>query len=337
VTVSDLTPVERLSFSATRPRRRRQGQAALVLVCLSAFIAEALSGATPPVAFFGNPIALVYLTLYYGSAVLLVREMTLRWRKGWPTLLVLGGVWAIVQEGLGTKVFFDPTRVELGPLVNYGTLAGVHWAFVVQLIIYHTTYSVLIPIILTHVLFWSDRCTEWVGNPVLWVCVVLQLGMTFIAYQTISTFKPPIELYALTVLGTTALILAAWRLPGSIPQPPRDGQHVPHPRWFFIVGLLGSVGFFFVSLVLPGWTNAPLLVIALMIGITVATVRAIASHSGNGAWTARHQLALTIGALSPLMLLAPVHEMQGLTGASLVGIAAAGLLVWMSRRVKASA
>jgi hypothetical protein len=305
---------------------------------MSALIAEGLSGSTPPARFFLNPVVFAYLTLYYGSAALLVRELTYRWGKGWPTLLLLGATWAIVQEGLGTKVFFDPTRTELSPLVNYGTLGGVHWAFVTQLLVYHAVYSIVLPILLTSVLYWSDLDRPWAPTPILWLCAVLQVGMTFVAYQTISTYKPPAWLYALTLVVTGVLLGIARLAPGGPRQttpgcPLRDP---PPAYWFFGLGLVGSACFFFVSLVLPGWIDAPLLVIGLMIIISAAALWAIHVKSDRGrGWSRLDQLALASGLLAPLILMAPVQEARGLTGESIVAIATAVLLFWMARHVGA--
>jgi hypothetical protein len=321
--------------TASRKRRRRLPPG-LALLLLPAFIAEALSGATPPVAYFLNPFVFAYLTLYYGTGALLVREMTRRWGKGWPTLLLLGGVWGIVQEGLGTKVFFDPTRTELSPLVNYGTTGGVHWAFVVQLFIYHGIYSIVLPIMLSEVIYWSERDRSWAGKRALWICVFLQVAMTAVAYQTISpNYKPPAELYVSTLLATAVLIFLARWLPGRSPDPaapPALNHHVPRPRWFLLVGCLSSSVFILVSLVGPGWIGEPLVVIALMLGITAYTLWILRKASQRGrAWSRPHQLALATGLLAPLIVWSPVQELSGVTGKSLVGVAVA-VFLWLTWR-----
>ena len=56
---------------------------ALVLFFLAPVIGELLSGSAPPIEFF-NPFSLIILPALYGSGALLVRELTLRWKKRWP-------------------------------------------------------------------------------------------------------------------------------------------------------------------------------------------------------------------------------------------------------------
>ena len=98
---------------------------ALVLYLLSPVIGELLSGSAPPVEFF-NPFGLIILPALYGSGALLVREITLRWQKRWPTILMLGLAYGIVEEGLMVKSFFDPNWMDLGLLGVYGRWAGVN-------------------------------------------------------------------------------------------------------------------------------------------------------------------------------------------------------------------
>lgn len=62
---------------------------ALVLYFLSPLIGVLLPGTLPPARFL-DPFTLAYLVALYGTGALLCRELTVRWNRGWPTLLVLG-------------------------------------------------------------------------------------------------------------------------------------------------------------------------------------------------------------------------------------------------------
>ncbi len=88
-------------------------RAGWVLFFLAPAIGELLSGSAPPVKFF-NPAGFVALTVMYGAGAILARELTVRWQKGWPTILALGAAFGIVNEGLAAKSFFDPNWVDVG-------------------------------------------------------------------------------------------------------------------------------------------------------------------------------------------------------------------------------
>ena len=60
-----------------------------MLFFLAPAVGELLSGSSPPLKFF-NPFERLMEAFLYGSGALLAREFTLRWRRGWPTLLALG-------------------------------------------------------------------------------------------------------------------------------------------------------------------------------------------------------------------------------------------------------
>src|SRR5258708_6970059 len=136
---------------------------ALVLFFLSPFIAEFLTGATPPFGLL-NPFLVLFFGFFYGSSAILIRELTLRWKKGIFTQLVLGFAFAILEEGIVTKVFFNPNRGDLSPLVNYGSYFGIHWGFVLFLMLFHSVFSINIPILLVSLMFPEKRSKPWVGS-----------------------------------------------------------------------------------------------------------------------------------------------------------------------------
>jgi hypothetical protein len=302
------------------------------LLFLASLIAESLSGSTPPATFFLQPNVFFGFALYYGSGAILARELTLRWRKGWPTTLALGAAFGVLQEGLGTKVFFDPGRTELSPLVNYGTTAGVQPVFVVQLVIYHAVYSIGLPILLAQLLFPTRRAEPWVGRVGLVFCVLGLALLTFLL-ALVYPYQPAPGLTALTALAVAVLVLLARLLPaGARPEGP--AADVPRPRWFWLVGALTTFAFFLISFGFPGAHVPPPLTALALVALAAGVGWLLFTRSGGGtALTERHELALASGLLSPFILVAPLQEARGNTGMSLVALGAAVLLWWMWRRL----
>lgn len=101
-------------------------KAAITLLFLSPITAELLSGSAPPVEFF-NPFGLMTLVVLYGCGAIILRELKIRWRKGYGVLLVLGAAYGIIEEGLMVKSFFYPYWMDIGILGVYGRWLGVNW------------------------------------------------------------------------------------------------------------------------------------------------------------------------------------------------------------------
>src|SRR5207245_622464 len=120
----------------------------LALILLSPIIAEMLSGSSPPLEWL-NPITPLLLIWLYGAGVLVMRETAVRWKTGWPSILLLGAAYGIIEEGLAVKSFFDPGWMDLGTLAWYGRWLDVNWVWAVWLTIYHAVVSIAIPIFLT--------------------------------------------------------------------------------------------------------------------------------------------------------------------------------------------
>ncbi len=119
----------------------------LYFVLLAAFLPEAITGSTPPLAWL-NPIQALLNFWLYGTGVLVVREVSLRWKTGWPGILLLGAAYGIVEEGLAVTTFFNPTLPQLGTLGWYGRDLGVNWLWAVWLTTFHAVVSIAIPIFL---------------------------------------------------------------------------------------------------------------------------------------------------------------------------------------------
>ena len=327
--------------AAAPATRRRHILPTLWLLILPAFIAEALSGATPPLTFFLQPNILIAFSLYYGSGAILAREMSLRWHRGWPSVLLLGAAFAVIQEGLGTKVFFDPTRTELSPLVNYGTVGGVHWVFVIQLIIYHAVYSISLPVLLVELMFPSRRRARWVGGLGLILALVCLIVVTWLLFL-IYPFQPPAGPYvsaaALAVMLCVVARFAPTHLGASGPRVASSSALGPAPRaWparmYWLSGLIAGGLFFLVSFGAPAASIPPLVTAIALLVVAIGCAWLVMRNSAWGrAWSDRDQLALAAGLLSPLIALAFLQETRGRSGSILVALAAAVLLIWIARR-----
>lgn len=309
---------------------------ALVLFFLAPAIGELLSGSAPPVEFF-NPFMLIVLTALYGSGAILVRELALRWDKRWPTILMLGLAYGVLEEGLMVKSFFDPSWPDLGIMGVYGRWAGVNWVWSLFLTIYHALFSIAIPILLVELLFPDLRDEQWIGQRGMIGISLLLIADVLLGCFVLTTYRPPTFPYVMALIVVMSLYLLARRMPLSWPLP--YGSKIRRPIQFGLVGFGGTLALFLLHWIFPEINVPPpcTMLVALLLVMVVLWV--LWSMSGGGAWTDEHRLALVSGAMTFLMLLAPLAELDTTrpdnpSGMTLVGLTTLAFLLWLRARTR---
>src|SRR2546430_3151700 len=172
-------------MAAAHPNRRPL----LALVLLSPVIAEMLSGSTPPLEWL-NPIAVLFLIWLYGAGVLVMRETAVRWKTGWPSILLLGAAYGIIEEGLAVKSFFDPGWMDLGTLGWYGRLLDVNWVWAVWLTIYDAVVSIAIPIFLVEWIWPRTRGIPLTSRRGYITAIALLAGATVFINILLNPYRP---------------------------------------------------------------------------------------------------------------------------------------------------
>jgi hypothetical protein len=76
------------------------------------WLTEFLTG-NAPLATLTDPIAIIALSISYGGGALLVRETAKRWRKGFPSIVLLGIVYGMVNEALQSGGILTPNSIPL--------------------------------------------------------------------------------------------------------------------------------------------------------------------------------------------------------------------------------
>jgi hypothetical protein len=309
---------------------------ALVLYFLAPAIGELLSGSAPPIEFF-NPFGLLILPALYGSGAILVRELALRWDKRWPTILVLGLAYGIVEEGLMVKSFFDPAWPDLGLLGDYGRWAGVNWVWSLFLTIYHAVYSIAIPIFLVELLFSERRDERWIGRRGMITLSLLLLAVVLFGFFFLTEYRPPALPYLMALAVTIGLYTIARRMPTHWwtlrTEPSRN------PLWFGLIGFTSTTAFFFLHWIFPeNGVPVPLTMLAAVSLVWLVFI-AVRNISGEGGWSDEDKLALVSGALTFFILLAPISEFiasrpDNPAGMTLVGLVALFFLIWLRGRTQ---
>lgn len=266
-----------------------------------------------------------------------MRETVFHWKKGWLSILIAGAAYGIIEEGLMVKSFFDPAWMDLGILGTYGRWLDVNWVWTAELIIYHAIFSIGIPILITTLIFPSQKGTPWVSRGWLITIFIFFLLDVIFGFLAMTTYRPPVLQYMLAMAATVGLIFLAKRLPDPATGLPLG--KAPSLFRFGLTGFFATLFFFLIAWVLPNLPIPPFLLI-LLFGILVGScgwwVWRISDH---GNWKPIQLGALISGALLFFIIIAPLTEMDKTrvdnpSGMGLVGLAGLTLLFLFNLKLK---
>ncbi|GGL12246.1 hypothetical protein [Nocardia jinanensis] len=131
----------------SRPDRSRL-RAAWTLALLTTLCAElTFTAVAVPITWLLLPLLLVM----YGAGVLVIREAVVRVGAGWPGLVVLGLAYQVAEDGLGLQALTSP---QMYGAADWGLRAfGINWTYWESQIGVHVVFSVLLPVMITDLLF----------------------------------------------------------------------------------------------------------------------------------------------------------------------------------------
>lgn len=310
----------------------------MALLLIAPLLGELVSGHMN-VMEFCNPIMFLVMALPYGCGALLCRELARRWGKGWLSLLLLSIAYAVFEEGIVSRAFFDPHWLELEALENYDYFAGLNWTYSFSLVHFHITISILSSIMLAEMVYPEKRQEGWLSNGQLALCgLVLALWppvLAIMAQADTPLYVPPLGLHLLAGLAILALAAAA-RLAPARPLPSTE-QRVSPPYRLLILGALNVTIVFFTVYMLPEFWHLPLVLpIVFLFTVNALSFWLFLRWSGNvRAWDDRHRLALVMGLLAFFVLFGFLSDLETFEARSLVSLAAVITLWRLWRSVNA--
>lgn len=271
---------------------------------ISPILGELVSGSTPLNEYI-NPFSILVLGMLYGSGAILIRELLIRWKKGWLSLLLLGLAYGIYEEGLMVRSFFDPNWMDLDKLGTYGRVLGVNWVWTEHLMIFHALISIAASITLVHILY-PTRCAEsWVGRRGLtWNLLAFAASLPLGAL--LNPYDAPDAWLGACWLAIAALGLAAWRFTPRAAE--QAAVRVPPPGRFFFLGFLGTFAQFFFIYYAAEKNSPHFLVTMLLLTLYDLFILWLVLRWSGGlkAWDDRHRLSLISGSISLFLILGPL-------------------------------
>jgi len=267
---------------------------AIVLFFLSPLVAEFLLG---DLTVTQLP-ALVGLAPIYGGGAVLIREVTRRAGRGWPTMLLLALAYGLVEEGLATQSLFNPDYAG-AHLLDHGFVPalGIAVPWTIFVLALHVVWSIGAPIAVVEALWPSTR--PWLRAPGTVAATVLFLvgvtAVTAISYSDGHFVAPASRLATVAVLVVLS-VAAAFLLPRAR----TAGATVdPAPAWspwlVLVLALALLSAFMGVDLIadrLAWW-------LVCLFGVAMLTALAwlVLAGSRRAGWGRPHRLAVAAAAL----------------------------------------
>ncbi|HVU36052.1 MAG TPA: hypothetical protein VHE61_21605 [Opitutaceae bacterium] len=269
---------------------------AWVLLIATPLIAEYLLGSLS-IAEIG---ALPVLCLMYGGGAVFIREVARATKRGWPTIVILGVAYGLIEEAFATQSLFNPHYLGLR-LLDYGYLPafGISGNWTVYVISLHAIWSICVPIGLVEGLFPREGEAPWlgtVGRSIFGGLFVLGLVAVFTFTRRTEHFMASAAQFAIAgvlVVLIVAVALTRKRQRGSEAV---SGGHPPRPIIVAVLALALGSAFELTQtlqhLGVPWWGTVLGMAAVEAVGVTY-----LARAGVRSTWSAAHRYAAAAGAL----------------------------------------
>ena len=238
-------------------------------------------------------------------------SLTRRSGRGWPTILLLGVAYAIIEEAFTTQTLFNPNIFgKHWHLLSHAWIPalgiGAWWTLFMLNV--HPFWSIGVSIALVEGLFPRAPQTPWLGKVGLTVAAVLfafgiYAGTAYTLHH--DPFRASHTQFVVSALLVVIFAAAAFLVPASarLTEPTATREPLPAPSpWITaaVTFLLGAA--VFLAPIFWDWGA-----VALILGVDLAFLVGLWLVSHRSAWTPLH--TLSIGAAGALVY--GVHAFMG--------------------------
>ncbi len=282
----------------------------LFLLLLTPGIPEYLSASSSLTLFVINP-AVFFLLLganlgLYGSGVILIREAMIRWKKGYATVLALGTAYAIVEEGLALRTLYNPASPVAGTLGVYGHWMGVNWVWTAGLLIFHSVYSITLPIFLFGLAFPQLKKQSLVQNSGI-IASIMALTIDSILLSLFVNYDPGIGILLLSGVAVATITFIAKRLPADLFKV-KMGTPTRGPRTYGMLGIILFPATLFAGAIAASANAPPIIPIVIdfffAYTILTRTYRSLRTENNQ-----EHKTAFAIDLLIPVVIFGMVASL----------------------------
>lgn len=252
----------------------------------------------------------------YSAGALLVREFSVRFNKGWSTVLILGAAYGIMEEGISVHTFFQPSGNPVGLLGVYGRFMGVNWVWAFGLTVFHAVFSVTLPILLLSLAYRSHSREPLLGRKGSAATLFIYFFTVVILNIVVNSARPmdipTVGDYLFFSLIPAILLLAAYLYPGR--KPKLNGKAGTGSKKFYLLGLLVFplyALYAFVPVGPNGTGRIPPVVDIVLYAVANLVIYRTVAHYMPAENNRRHGLYLAAGLVTPLLGWAVIMEFAG--------------------------
>jgi hypothetical protein len=265
---------------------KKKISAVITLFFVAPFVAEYLLGDLPLKLL---PVLLLMAPMYGGGAVL-IRDLTRRAGRGWPTMLMLGVAYALLEEGLITQSLFnhDYLKMHMHLLDHaYIPVLGISAWWTLLMLNLHMFWSMGVSIALVEAMYPAEADAPWLGRAgdgVVEAFFVLGPVANFaIGFKQNHFLASNAQLISVCVL-VIVVAVSAFLIPAAGPRV--VGGSVPKAWITGAVALVFGMGLMSVP---PTWSWGA---VAAMLALDAVFLILVWIFSRRLAWSAMHTVSL---------------------------------------------
>ena len=185
----------------------------ITLMLITPFLTEVLTTNVPITVMLHPKVLLAMMTIGYGFAVLVLREIAVRMKAGVASMVLLGLIYGMYNEGLIAKTFLRVHSVPINTFDGYGLFGGVETAWAIAISIWHAFFAFLFPIVMVYSLYPREREEAWLNRTVLAILAAFTLLISALAFfgkgdRSIGIAGTPGQYLAMAAISALLFLVA---------------------------------------------------------------------------------------------------------------------------------
>jgi len=322
---------------------------AFTLVLLAPLIAEVLPGATRISSIFVLPIEMAF----WGGGALLIRAAVRHYQLGWLNMFLLALGLSVAEEILVQQTSIAPMILSIVPGPPFARAFGVNYVYFLWALFYEAVLVVMVPVIVTELIFRSRRADPWIGKTGAILMGILLLVACLPAWYSwtqivriqvlhLAPYSPPIGWLVAGAVTIAVLIYLALGAPRSAIA--RGGAQLkPMAPWMLGTGAFLVACIWYALVVLAFGMRPdfpPAIPVAAGLSVAAIALYLLPRFAAHPEWSDKHRFGLAFGAITGSMAIGFVGFIYATAKIDLYGkialnVIATLLLLWLARRVYA--